>query len=136
MKQPINEVRRMQVLAGIINEEDHYDSPNAINARADAELENARKPLVGKKISVIRTLKRAGIEETLDGIIEDIKKSGNQLHMYIKLDNPDQTEGGDPIIYWSNDQQFKDPTGSSGIIYTGTTPQDTELLDVLKKRLF
>jgi hypothetical protein len=112
MKQPINEIRRMQQLAGILKESDEI--------------------MEGTSISVIRTVKHHDIEEKLDGTIEKIDVKNGQKQMRIKLDDATSTEGPEPVILWSKSQQvFLNATGTK-MVYTGATPKDTELLNTLK----
>jgi len=112
MKQPINEIRRMQQLAGLIKESD--------------------ETMEGTPISIIRTVKQYNIEEKLDGTIEKIDVKNGQKQMRIKLDDATSTEGPEPVIYWSkSNNAFLNATGTK-MVYTGATPKDTELLNTLK----
>lgn len=144
MKQQLNEVRRMQKIAGILKEYD-LKKPENIYASDEDGSDNDSSSLVGKTINLIKTLYTTGNwnpqkkemdkvtrDEKISGKIGDSKYEGDYLPGFQLQDNSGKIIGY--VMYDKKTDKFVEGFSIYHYVYTGASAQDTAMLNSFKTK--
>jgi len=144
MKQQLNEVKRLQKIAGILKEYEIKKPENIyVNDEDNSDIDPSS--LVGKTINLIKTwhttdkynpekgeMNKVTKDEKISGIIGDSKYEGDPLQGFQLLNDNGKIIGY--VMYDEKKDEFVEGSSIYHYVYTGASAKDTAMLNAFKTK--